>query len=214
MSSFDIFTDAPGMLRAEASNITIKFDRTGPTTARISWNIPSPAAGCAADQRAYDGMLVTIDTTPTSATKLPKNGTKYESDVTVDANLFAGDRLGTSLVVGAFYNDTTTMFVDVTNLSANANYYVTGFPVDAQSRYYVEGVHAYSMSVSNQGTADTHGHQVVVLNPELATMGVGGTDSTGLVTGQNYTFSMQVGLIPRPRSRVDSTDCVPIAPIS
>lgn len=212
MSSFDIFTDAPGMLRAEASNISIKLDRTGPTSARISWNVPSPAAGCGADQRAYDGMLVTIDTAPTNASKIPSKGSQYEMDSVADSNLHAGDRLSTALVVGAFYHDTTTTFVDVTNLLPDAPYYVTGFPVDAQLRYYSEGVHAYSMDVSNRGTTDTHGEQVVVINPELATMGIGGADATGLDPATSYTFTIQVGLIPKPQARVDSTDCGPITP--
>lgn len=212
MSPFDIFTDAPGMLRAEASNISIKLDRTGPTSARISWNIPSPAAGCGADQRAYDGMLVTIDTTPTNASKIPSKGSTYEMDSVADDKLHAGDRLSTALVVGAFYHDTTTTFVDVTNLQPSAPYYVTGFPVDAQLRYYHEGIHAYSMEVSNRGTADTHGEQVVVINPGASTMGIGGTDATGLSSTTSYTFTIQVGLIPKPQARVDSTDCGPIKP--
>ena len=157
MSTFDIHTDAPGLLRAESSNMSIKFDRTSPTTARISWNIPSPAAGCGSDSRAYDGIVVTIDNTPTNASKLPSRGSVYGDDRTVDSNLFAGDRLGTSLIVGAFYNDTTTTFVDITGLKPNVPYYVTGFPTDAQYRYYVEGIHAYSMDNTNRGTDDTHG---------------------------------------------------------
>ena len=212
MSSFDIFTDAPGMLRAEASNITLKFDRTGPTTARISWNIPAPAAGCGADTRAYNGIVVTIDNTPTNAKKIPAKGTAYEADNAVNPNIHAGDKLSTALVVGAFYNDVTTTFVDVTNLQDGVPYYVTAFPVDAQLRYYVEGVHAYSQDISNRGTNDTHGEQVVVLNPELSTMGVSGTDSTGLNASTSYTFTIQVGLIPKPQARVDSTDCGPVTP--
>lgn len=212
MSSFDIFSDAPGLLRTESSNITMKMERTGPTSARISWNIPSPAAGCGADSRAYNGIIVTLDTTPSSSTKLPSHGSVYNSDATADKNLFAGDSLGSSFVVGAFYNDTTSTFVDVDGLQDGVGYYATGFPVDAQYRYFIEGVHAYSLDIRNRGTADTHGSQVVVLNPEQSTMGIDGADSTGLTSTQTYSFDIQVGLIPSPQARVDSTDCGPVTP--
>jgi hypothetical protein len=212
MSTFDISTEAPGMLRAEAANMSIKFDKTSPTTARISWNIPAPAAGCAADSRAYNGIVVTIDTTPTNASKLPAKGSAYEADITIDANLFAGSNLGTSMVVGAFYNDVITTFVDVTGLKPNTPYYVTGFPVDAQLRYYIEGIHAYSLDTTNRGSEDTNGTQVVVLNPYSATMGMAPADLTGLQTTQSYDFTMQVGVTPRPQGRVDSVDCVPAPP--
>ena len=45
MSAYDILPDAPGLLRAESLNTNIKLDRTSETTARVSWNIPTPAAG-------------------------------------------------------------------------------------------------------------------------------------------------------------------------
>lgn len=212
MSTFDISTEAPGMLRAEAANMSIKLDRTGPTTARISWNIPAPAAGCAADDRAYNGIVVTIDTNPTDASKLPTRGAAYEYDTTAESNIFAGDRLGTALVVGAWYGDVSTTFVDITGLKANTPYFVTGFPVDAQLRYYVEGIHAYSIDAVNRGTDDTNGTQVVVLNPNAATMGMSPGDATGLLTTQTYDFKIQVGITPKPQGRVDSVDCAPVAP--
>lgn len=208
MSTFDLQPAAPGLLRAEAVNITLKFERTGPTTGRVSWNIPTPAAGCTAENQAYCGMLITLDTTPASMDKTPTNGQVYSSDPTVDANLFAGDKLGTALVVGGFYNDRTTTFFDVTGLMANTPYYVSGFPMDCQYRYYVEGVHAYSVDYKNRGSEGTNGTQVVRLNYTTLPNGVNTTDYTGLMPGITYDFKIQLGVEPKPNRPLTAADCV------
>jgi hypothetical protein len=206
MSTFDLRADAPGMLRTEAMNITLSFARTGPTTGRVSWNIPTPATRVVGAQ-AYAGMVVTLDTTAANINKIPTNGKAYTADPTATINLFAGDKIGTSLVVGAFY-DTTTTFFDITGLLPNTPYYVSGFPTDAQYRYFVQGIHAYSQDVTNRGTDSTHGSQVVVLNPEQQKMGVQPTDSTGLLTSLSYGFKIRVGLIPTPQRPLTSVDCI------
>lgn len=212
MSTFDIRQDAPGLLRAESINVSIKFERTSETTGRVSWNIPSPAAGCTAENQAYCGMLVTIDTTPASAAKSPTTSQVYDSDTNVDANLFAGDKIGTSMVIGAFYNDRTTTFFDVTGLKPNTAYYVSGFPVDCQLRYFIEGVHAYSQEFTNRGTNGSYGTQIVVLNSNAATMGASPTDATGLAPSVQYDFSMQLGITPTAGRPVDSTECLLVPP--
>lgn len=212
MSTFDIVTDAPGMLRSEAINITIKFDRTGPSTGRVSWNIPTPAAGCTSETQAYCGMLVTLDTKPASIDKIPVNGQVYNSDPTADANLFAGDKLGTAFVVGAYYNDRTTTFFDIDGLKPNTPYYVTGFPPDCQYRYFAEGVHAYSQDFKNRGTDGTNGTQVVQLNSTSDHPGAKGTDITGLLPGNKYDFTIQLGVDPKPNRPLGPADCNLVAP--
>jgi hypothetical protein len=212
MSTFDIRPDAPGMLRIEAVNITIKFDRTGPTTGRISWNIPSPGPGCSTMDQAYCGMLVTIDNKPASADKIPQRGEVYSSDATADSNLFAGDKLGSAMIIGAFYEDRTTTFFDITGLKPNTPYYVSGFPVDCQYRYFIEGVHAYSLDFTNRGTEGTHGSQVVVLNADAQAMGVNPDQYTGLHAGEVYDFMIQLGVDPKPQRPVDSTEAHIVAP--
>lgn len=188
-STFDIFTNSPDLLRAESLNITLKFERTSPTTGRISWNIPAPAAGCKAGTQAYNGMVVTLDTSPSTVSKAPVNGTKYNSDPTGDYDLHAGDRIETALVVGAYYNDLTTTMFDVTGLTANTPYYITGYPVDAVLRYFVEGVHAYSLNFEQAGGTDgTHGTQKI----KLGNTGVLPTDGTGLVPNVTYTFQVKL----------------------
>lgn len=207
MGTFDIRSDAPGLLRAESLNTAIKFDRTGPTTGRVSWNIPTPAAGCTADTQAYCGMLVTLDTTPASSTKLPTNTTVYSSDPTADTNLFAGDKLGTAHVIGAFYQDRTTTFFDVTGLKQNTPYFISGFPVDCEFRYYKEGIHAYSTDLKTEAkntSSDTNGTQVVQLCGPTQP-----TDVTGLVNGIDYEFTIQLGVVPKPQGPTNNLQCLP-----
>jgi hypothetical protein len=209
MSSFDVSTNAPGALRSEALGMNIKFDRTGPSTGRVSWNIPVPAAGCAADSQAYCGILVTLDTAPTAVGTAPEVGKIYSSDPTGDTSLFAGDKLGTASVVGAFYQNKTTTFFDVSGLQANTPYYISGFPTDCQLNYFIEGIHTYSLQLANKGSEDTSGTQVVVLNPKAPTMGAHLSDPTGLLVGEQYKFKIQVGIIPKSNRPVDSVECHP-----
>lgn len=229
MSTFDIRNDAPGLLRAEAINIKLKFERTGPTTGRVSWNIPAPAAGCTADDQAYCGMLITLDTTAANISKSPTNGRVYASDPTADSNLFAGDKIDTAFIIGAFYEDRTTTFFDITGLKANTPYYVSGYPVDCQYRYFVSGVHAYSQSFGGSNTSEnTSGTQIVALgqnsapsiNFNLSTQlapggplpgGIQPTDVTGLVCGAFYDIQCQIGVVPAPRTPVPEGSCVPSA---
>lgn len=212
MSTFDIRPDAPGLLRAEAINVAIQFTRTGPTTARISWNIPAPAPGCGSDNQAYCGILVTLDTVAASASTVPQRGTVYNSDATGDTNLFAGDKIGTSMVVGAFYEDRTTTYFDISGLKPNTPYYVSGYPMDCQHRYFAPGVHAYSLDYTNRGTDGTHGSQVVVLNAAGQTMGVDPAAYTGLVAGSDYDFQIQLGMDPKLLRPLDPVDCKLAAP--
>lgn len=229
MGTFDIRQDAPGLLRAESLNITLKFERTGPTTGRVSWNIPPPAAGCTAETQAYQGILVTLDTTPATVDKVPVNGTVYNSDVTADSNLFAGDTIGTSLVVGAFYNDHATTFFDVSGLKPNTPYYVSGFPVDGQYRYFTEGVHAYSLELENRGVGASNGSQVVEMNtgatqtiviPVISNdngltqstqtivvpAGIHPADPTGLLTTTTYSFKATIGIVKEQGERPGDID--------
>ena len=109
MGTFDSFADSPLQIRTEGQEITVIFARTGDTTGRISWNIPAPALGCSADEQAYDGIVITVDGTGTAVSKQPVDLTTYTADPVADSDLHAGDTLGTSLVVGAFYGDKTSV---------------------------------------------------------------------------------------------------------
>lgn len=215
MSTFDILPDAPGLLRAEALNTTIRLDRTSDTTARVLWNIPTPAAGCAVGTQAYCGMLVTVDTKPVSQSTVPTNGQIYSSDPTVSTALHTGDTIGTALVVGAFYNDRETTFLDITGLTPNTAYYVSGFPTDCQFRYFREGIHAYSTEYKSNGTDSTSSTQVVLFNYQTDPTGVQLSDTTGLNVTANpsaYTFDISLGIIPTPNRPVSPQECLPTPP--
>jgi hypothetical protein len=210
MGPYDINPATPGLLRVESLNISLKFDRTSPTAGRVSWNIPTPATGCGAGTQAYNGIVVTIDTTPTAVSKVPVTGMTYTSDPTADANLHVGDKIGTALVIGSFYNDLTTVFFDVSGLTPNTPYYVTGYPVDAQYRYFIEGVHSYSLDYDVDGSVGTTGSQIVIIHPSDNSSQVQPTDFTELMPGITYQFQITVGLIPRPRTPQDPIYGVPV----
>lgn len=210
MSTFDIRTDAPGLLRVEALSIQLTFKRTGPTTGRVSWNIPMPAAGCAAGTQAYCGMLVELSTSPLTTKNTPVDGTVYSADSTADINLFAGDKIGNALIIGAFYEDHTTTQLDVSGLDPVAAYYVGGFPMDCQHRYFADGVYAYSQTLAQPDVlAGTSGYQIVQFNQPG---GVQATDLTGLVGGLPYTFSVKHVLVPPTQIPVSYLDCPPSTP--
>jgi hypothetical protein len=212
MSTFDIRTDAPGLLRNESLNITLVFTRTSDTSGRVSWNVPTPAAGCGADDQAYCGMLVTLSTTPTNLSKSPVDGTVYSSDPSASSTLHAGDKISDALVIGAFYNDRTTTFFDVTDLQPNTPYYVSGFPTDCQFRYYREGVHAYSTAYTTPGTDGTSGTQVVLVNYTTDPGGVSLSDATGLDSLAQYTFEVTLGIEPRPSRPLRDQECALVPP--
>lgn len=189
MSTFDSFADSPFQIFTEGQEITIRFTRTGPNAGRITWNIPVPAHGCNSDTLAYNGIVVTLDNTAITTLKTPVDGTYYTSDPTADRNLHAGDKIETSLVVGAFYDDKTTTSIDVTGLLPNTPYYISGFAVDAQCRYHSDGVHAYSLDYEGANeTLDTSGSQVV----RLGSYGVLPAASTGLNFGEPYDFLINI----------------------
>lgn len=196
MGTFDPHADRPEQIRIEGEQITLRFDRTGPTTARVSWNIPTPANGCTAETQAYAGIVVTLDTVAASLSTAPSDGTVYTADPTGDGDLFAGDEIGTAMVVGAFYEcvkkgsgEELTTFFDITGLDANTAYYVSGYAVDCQNRYHRQGVFAYSQNLESEGTADTSGYQIVKLCPDD---GVSLSDGTGLSLDTDYTVRLEV----------------------
>jgi len=185
MGVFDGIKDSPQRdIRAEGQTIAIKIEKTSPSTARISWSIPIPFAGCRIDELVYNGIVVTLDTSPTSIQKSPVNGTVYTADPTADSNLHAGDKITTSLVVFAAYDDKTTTFVDISGLSPNVAYYASGYAVDNVLRYHTEGVHSYSLPYGNAKEDSIGGYQDVQINGAI------GTDPTGLIAATTYTFKL------------------------
>lgn len=187
MGTFDTYNDSPNAIKNEGQEISLKFDKTSPTTGRISWNIPPAPQGCSSDNQAYNGIIITLDTTTTNIKKSPVNGTVYVSDNTVDKDLHAGDKLDTSIVIGDFYNDKTTTFLDINGLLENESYYISGYAVDKQNRYHSQGIHAYSIDLHSSNTTDpTQGCQTV----HITDVKINPTDLTNLTSNYVYDFGI------------------------
>lgn len=182
--------DRPNLIRQEGQGIELTFTRTGPTTGRLSWNIPVPADGCDATNRAYNGILLTGSTRPATQLTAPVNGQRYSADATMDADLHAGDAIGGALVVEALYGDLTTTFVDVSGLSATVPYYFTAHAVDAVLNYYRAGVHSYSASLSDGVDTPGAGPAMQGVNIPIASLANSGMSLTGLDPTQNYTMTV------------------------
>lgn len=193
MSIFSNFADAPNQIRAEGQEITIRFERTSDTTGRIVWNIPPPANGCSAENRAYDGIVITISNSPANyTTTSPTDGTYYNADPTADFDLHTGDVLDSqAYVIGAFYHDKTTVILNIDGISPKTPYYVSGYAVDSVGRYHREGVHAYSLPTGAQSftTEDYPARHDIAIYSQVP---VSLKDRTGLVAGTNYTLPIRV----------------------
>jgi hypothetical protein len=185
MSSLGLYTDAPDKIVNEGREITITLDRTTPTTATIKWTLPKGAPGCSINDLNYNGIVIVADTCEINQNQTPENKRFYTGDPTVDVNLFAGDKIGTGLVVGAFYDDKTTTSMKITGLQPNVPYYVAGFAVDNVLTYHYEGSHSYSQDYQSKKEPDTPGYQVVQL-------GVQSTDRTGLDVNKTYKLSIMI----------------------
>lgn len=192
MSIYDNFADAPNQIRSEGQEITIRFQRTSDTTARISWNIPPPAHGCSAENRAYDGIVITLSNVPANyISTSPKDGVYYEGDPTADLDLHAGSVLDTAYVVAALYHDKTTTFIDIDGIKPKTPYYVSGYAVDAVGRYHREGVHAYSLPTGVQSyvTEDYPAkHEIEIYGAVPVTL----KTPTGLLPNQTYNLPIKI----------------------
>lgn len=189
MSVFDRFADSPDGIRIEGQEITITFVRLGNGTARISWNIPAPRAGCDANTQSYDGFVITVSDKPANfITTSPKDGKYYTADPTFDKDAHAADVIDGARVVGAFYHDKTTTSIIVSDVLDKTAYYVSGYAVDSVARYHREGVHAYSLPTGPSKEVDTSpAYQDVYLdsiNPIRA------SDATNLSPTQTYTLQI------------------------
>lgn len=189
MSVFDTYADNPFVIKDEGQEITVRVQRTSPTTLQVSWNLPTKVQ--CGSTAGYNGAVVTLDTTPTNLSKLPVDGTVYSADSTADANLNAGDRIGSALVIGAFYNDTTTTSFNVTDAPETTPFYVSLHAVDAQYRYHTDGVHSYSLPFNKGETGQpTPGFQVI----KIGSNGVTASQSTNLNPSASYTFNVETDL--------------------
>lgn len=192
MGVYDNFRDSPEQIKTEGQEITIKFNRTSDNTARISWNIPPPAHGCSSDTQAYDGIVITISNQPANyLSTSPKDGIYYDGDPTADSDIHSGSKLDGAIVVGAFYHDKTTTFLDVTDIKPKTPYYVSGYAVDNVGRYHREGVHAYSLPTGIQSYVTTDypaKHDIKI----YSTAPLDEYALSGLQEDQTYNFALKM----------------------
>ena len=198
-TAFSVYADTPERIINEGRSITIALKRTSPTTATVTWNTPITAADpTTVPPLAYYGIVILLDTQELRThpgivngkavleRPTPVDGKQYVGDPTADVNLFAGDKIGSAFVVGSFYNDTTTVSLNITGLDRATIYYVGGYAVDNVLRYHYEGVHTYSETYGTQAPPPAcPGHQRIDLNIQP-------TDLTGLHSGTTYQIPLAI----------------------
>ena len=190
MSNTGFYEDAPFKITNEGRTITITLNRIDDNSAEITWTLPFNNSNCSAPPREYNGIVIVLDNVPIKIPQSPTNGQVYVSDATANRTLFAGDTISSGLVIGAFYNDKTTVSMTVTGLAPNVPYYVAGFAVDNVNRYHVEGVHTYSLPYDdNYSTNSTQGYQIVSIGTQL-------TSPTGLLATNTYNFDISINTKP------------------
>lgn len=204
MSTFDSFPDSPNLIKQEGETITVKFLPGKPNngSATITWTIPAPAHGCQTTNGVYAGMLIALSEFPHEKTQQPVNYTTYVADPTANSNIHAGDNINGALIVGAFYekqkkslNERLTTELIINDLDSTKQYFIIGYAVDAQNRYHVDGIRAYSIddgTTNGNQSPNYPSTQLVKLNNEK---GVLSTDGTTLVAGLNYQFDVLVSEI-------------------
>jgi hypothetical protein len=198
MGVYQNYADKPNLIKLEGQEITLKFVRNNDGTGTVTWNIPTPNAGCApGTQGAYDGIVITVDGIPANyISTSPKDGTFYNSDPTADRNISMGDKLDTALIVGAFYNDRTTTSLTITDIKARTAYYVSAYAVDNVGRYHREGVHAYSLPTGALETRNTTDDKEAFQDILLDVLGGYGVNSpTMLDKTKAYTFVMWINKV-------------------
>lgn len=188
MGTFDSHGDTPDQIRIEGENINISFDRTGDSTGTLSWNIPPPAAGCNAENQAYNGIVIIGNTVANSPQNWPVAGSTYTGDPTMDADLHAGDKINGGLVVGAFYDDKTTTELDITGLQANTAYFFTAHAVDNVFNHHKQGVSTYALPYLYMTPQnDRSAFQEITFDTN-----VNATDATGLDPDTTYEIDLRV----------------------
>src|SRR5574343_384110 len=130
--------DASNLLWVEGQAVSLDFNRTSSTTGTVSWNIPSNA-------KTYNGIVITSALKEINPSNYPTDGVRY----TGSASLLApADMIGNAQVIGAFYDDSTTISVEVTGLTPNVAYFFSAHVVSNVYTYFTLGVRSYPQSLT------------------------------------------------------------------
>lgn len=197
------YRDGPNQIKYEAQQISLNYVKDTPSTATLTWNIPSPVFVCDENSRAYNGIVLTVSSVPVTQAQKPVNGTVYTGDATVSAQLHAGDTIGDAMVIGTFYDDDITTSMNVADLEPLTPYYFSAYAVSSQLIYDPAGAHAYSLPVGKENEyKDFPGYQEVrVLGmankrvnirnyKELSTGSMLGQASTSLQATTEYAVTL------------------------
>lgn len=201
MGTYDAYNDTPNRLKTEGETITLSFQEGVPAVGQgtVTWNIPDPGTDNVPGNKdgAYAGIIIVLSVNPLNTHTIPKEGRIYTPDPTANPKLHSGDKIGSALVVGAFYEKVkvaqgkplTTTFI-INDLQPNTSYYVGAYAVDAQFRYHYDGVRAYSDRLAGPRGTDVPAKQFVKLGNtnEGRPVRVLPSDGTGLIPGINYQF--------------------------
>lgn len=195
MSAYDPYKDTPGGIASEGGQIELNFTKVG-NTGEICWNIPTTTSGAVCDKSSYNGILLLIDTKPIDVA--PADGKYYVADFSADPALHAGDSIGDALVIGAYYDDKTTISATVHDIATNTPYYVAAYAVDNTARYHTVGVRSYSRvaELNTQGV-NTAGYNVINLDVATTTPTLLSNTTHELtvsIDGVVYTLQVNGGL--------------------
>ncbi len=213
MSAFNTHQDSPDQIKAEGRTVALTVVRKD-GKAIISWNIPDSRDGVSSTYRAYNGIVLTASTTPATIKDQPVDGVQYVSDETFNTSLHAGDKIGNSYVIGTFYNDVTTLSLEVSDFPLTP-VYITAYPVSAQLKYYSDGVHAYEQDLKYDEKdlfKATHGFNLYAINGAKISDPVdyvNGTVPAQLnikvdVDGKSYTLTVPTYGINNYRDLIDA----------
>jgi hypothetical protein len=120
-------------LDLHGQEIVASLDRTSPTTATISWTLPT-------DAPEYDGILVLVKTSPITPDNYPVDGIRY----TPSADLTApNNTIGDAQVVGAYYGDKITTSTNIIGLDQTQVYFASVHMVSNTLQYFTKGRQAY-----------------------------------------------------------------------
>jgi hypothetical protein len=122
----------------EGQSMSASLTRTSPSTLTITWTIPGGKANI------YNGALVLLSTTAMNPSNYPLDGQAYNPSSNWAA---PNDTIGSAHVVGAFYNDKTTVSVDVVGLDANTVYFGSVHLITNVNTYYNPGIKTYPEDV-------------------------------------------------------------------
>ncbi len=192
--SFDSYKDSPFQLNkiGERINVTVKYGVPSSGQLTVEWSIPNDIV-CkeGQDPTGYCGIIFVLSDKPFDQENLPRDGKIYKDDPTADPNLHTGDKIGEGLVIGAFYErekvgrgEPLTTKLIVNDIKPNKPYYIIGYPVDCNFRYYKRGIRGYSDRFGSYPEEVDRAARAVLLFNEGD--GIKPSDGTGLVPGQIY----------------------------